>query len=214
MITGATGENVFVWNTDTETMTRVTTPMSGDETDGESYPVAVTAAGVVLFNSTASNLRTDIDGGLWDCLRYDPVDGTITHIFDGACDAASLDGGFVAVRDVSSGASALIDLTLGTAAAFCVNTAGDAADEACAARSVSADGNLVLFVSEATNLGGGGWVFVRDVAGESTRPVTSAGDVTDGLLSADGRYVLFSSAKSDLVADDGNNAEDVFVDAR
>ena len=80
-------------------------------------------------------------------------------------------------------------------------------------RTVSADGGLVLFVSEATNLGGAGSLFVRDVAGGSTAAAGGAGGASDGRLSADGRYVLFSSADSGLVDDDGNNAEDVFVDA-
>jgi hypothetical protein len=89
--------------------------------------------------------------------------------------------------------------------------------------SISGDGRYVLFRSSATNLVAGDTnglddLFVRDCTGLTTKRVSlsSAGVQTNdisymGKISNDGRYVVFSSAASTLVAGDTNVAEDVFI---
>lgn len=90
--------------------------------------------------------------------------------------------------------------------------------------SVSADGSRVAFASEADNLVANdtnGWrdVFVHDfstgsnllVSAEGAGQASGNGLSTDPSISADGRYVAFSSSANNLVAGDTNNAEDVFV---
>lgn len=88
---------------------------------------------------------------------------------------------------------------------------------------ISADGSRVVFVSDATNLVPGdtnGWpdVFVRDLATEQTIRASVAGDGSQAndesggaAISADGRYVVFHSWATNLVADDTNSACDVFL---
>ncbi len=97
---------------------------------------------------------------------------------------------------------------------------------------VSADGRYVLFSSTANNLmvmsNGVPMpvltmpslnVFVRDRASNTTTLVSinlagTGGGNGDSLpvgISTNGQYVLFESVASDLVADDTNNANDVFV---
>lgn len=88
---------------------------------------------------------------------------------------------------------------------------------------ISASGRHVAFTSFASDLvpgdrQGHADVFVRDlVAGTTTRAsVDRAGGNADGdswdpSISADGRYVAFASAASDLAAVDRNGASDVFV---
>lgn len=95
--------------------------------------------------------------------------------------------------------------------------------------SVSADGRFVAFASFATNLVPGDTnglfdVFVRDRASGRTERVSvrSGGAQAkngrngshDPFISADGRYVAFYSDVSDLVPDDTNDADDVFVHDR
>jgi Tol biopolymer transport system component len=95
--------------------------------------------------------------------------------------------------------------------------------------SISADGRYVAFESSATNLVPGDTnhrddVFVRDLVAQTTErvSVSSAGDQeNDGALpqrpvaiSADGRFVAFLSAATNLVADDTNGTPDVFVHDR
>ena len=67
-------------------------------------------------------------------------------------------------------------------------------------------------------LGGGVDVFVRDRKQETTSIVsrTAGGSESNGLsfsatISDDGRFVVFSSDATNLVADDTNGVSDVFV---
>ena len=87
---------------------------------------------------------------------------------------------------------------------------------------ISADGRFVAYASEATNLVAGDTnnaadIFVHDrQTGQTTRAsMTSGGAQANGYsssaaLSADGRYVAFSSDAPDLVAGDTNNTRDIF----
>jgi Tol biopolymer transport system component len=92
------------------------------------------------------------------------------------------------------------------------------------APAISADGQLVAFSSSATNLVAGdsngvGDVFVYDRARKEMSRVSvgpggaeaTGRDSFAPALSGDGRYVAFASDANNLVADDTNNATDVFV---
>src|SRR5438445_704443 len=91
---------------------------------------------------------------------------------------------------------------------------------------LSADGRLVAFQSDATNLVAGDTngatdVFVHDRQTGTTERVSvaSGGSQGDGfsagpVLSADGRLVAFHSTATNLVARDTNGATDVFVHGR
>jgi Tol biopolymer transport system component len=117
------------------------------------------------------------------------------------------------VHDRWSGQTALVSVGIG----------GAAADGASFSPLFSADGRLVAFRSEASNLvtgddNGVSDVFVRDLATGRTERVSVdlAGDDPDAwsyyqTISADGRYVCFQSEASDLVAGDLNSTFDVFV---
>ena len=91
---------------------------------------------------------------------------------------------------------------------------------------ITADGTWTAFTSEASNLVAGDAngvadVFVHDfAAGVTTRvSVDSLGGEANGAsgrpaISADGRWVVFESAASDLVPGDANGASDVFLHDR
>ena len=100
------------------------------------------------------------------------------------------------------------------------------ANASSAAPSISADGRYVAFMSYADNLVAGDTngrydVFVHDrQTGETTR-VSVHSDGTEGdadsslpSISADGRYVAFESAATNLVAGDTNSTWDIFVHDR
>jgi Tol biopolymer transport system component len=90
-------------------------------------------------------------------------------------------------------------------------------------RSVSEGGRFVAFVSGDNNLVANDQnpntdVFVRDVVNGTTSLVTldmnggpMNGFASHPVITPNGRYVAFFSDASDLVADDGNEGEDVFV---
>ncbi len=89
--------------------------------------------------------------------------------------------------------------------------------------SASGDGTLIAFQSDASDLvdnDGNSWtdVFVYDARGQSTAlvSVNTSGtsgnrDSHDPIVSADGRYVLFTSSASDLVSTPVSRNGDVFV---
>ena len=89
---------------------------------------------------------------------------------------------------------------------------------------ISADGRFVAFSSDATNLvpgdtNGAADVFVRDRQTGTTRAgerraqaaPRAMGPATSPAISADGRFVAFSSAATNLVPGDTNGTHDVFV---
>ncbi len=106
-----------------------------------------------------------------------------------------------------------------------VNCAGsDSGNDFSEATSISADGRFVAFQSLASDLvandtNGTLDVFVRDLKTGTTTlvSVNSAGTASGNdfsefsALSSDGRFVVFVSFASDLVANDTNDTADVFV---
>jgi Tol biopolymer transport system component len=96
---------------------------------------------------------------------------------------------------------------------------GDSDDPA-----ISADGQFVVFTSKATNLVEGDTnglsdVFVRNLMTQVTHRVSVSsgeeqaigGGSSEGTISADGRFVAFTSKATNLVASDTNGTFDVFV---
>jgi Tol biopolymer transport system component len=110
-----------------------------------------------------------------------------------------------------------------------VSVAGDGSQgnngASASAPAISADGRYVAFSSYASNLVSGDTngaedVFVHDRETGATERVSVAADGSETgrftsssapSLSADGRYVAFTSGGSNLVPGDGNNSQDVFV---
>ena len=88
---------------------------------------------------------------------------------------------------------------------------------------IAADGRYVLFTSQATNLvrgdTNGKWdAFMRDLRTGVTSRISVSSDGAEGnddsgasAISANGRYVVFSSGANNLVRDDTNDNADVFL---
>lgn len=125
----------------------------------------------------------------------------------------------VFVRDVTADGISMISVHDAS-----VDPQTPAGSSSLAISAISADGTSVVFSSAAGNLvpndtNACSDIFLRDRLGQKTRLVSvnaSGGGPgnnvsTDPVLSADGRYVAFTSYASDLVAGDTNNASDVFV---
>ncbi len=107
-----------------------------------------------------------------------------------------------------------------------VGYAGDEPNGHSISNSISPDGRLVAFWSGADNLVPTDTnhkydVFVRDLqTGQTTRAsvdsneVEANGDSKDPVVSADGRFVVYSSVASNLILGDTNLKEDIFVHDR
>jgi Tol biopolymer transport system component len=104
-----------------------------------------------------------------------------------------------------------------------VSSTGAQANASSSNPALSADGRYVAFYSDATNLVPGDTngvvdIFVRDRRTGTTRraSVSRGGGQANGeswnpTISADGRYVAFHSAATNLVPGDTNDAMDIFV---
>jgi Tol biopolymer transport system component len=115
----------------------------------------------------------------------------------------------------------LRDRTQGTNERISVASAGSQGNGASFASSMSADARLVVFQSAASNLVAGDTngftdVFLRDrVAGTTVRLSLAPGGAeangasTNPVISADGRFVAFTTVATNLFAGDSNNFSDV-----
>ena len=161
---------------------------------------------------------------------------------DSAAPAISADGRFVAFASPASNLVAgdtndrvdvlVQDRDTKATTRVSVASGGTQGNHDSGAPAISADGRLVAFASQASNLVAGDTnaradVFVHDRDTGATTRVSVASDGTQGnagsnnavgsgtpALSADGRFVAFSSGATNLVAGDTNTWADVFVHDR
>jgi flagellin-like hook-associated protein FlgL len=117
----------------------------------------------------------------------------------------------------------LQDTQTGTVVRLSVSTAGVEGNSATNSIAISDDGNYAAFYSTATNLVIGDAnvqndVFIRNIQAGTTElvSVSSAGVQSNGQsdgesISADGRYVVFRSDGTNLVAGDANGVSDIFL---
>jgi Ca2+-binding RTX toxin-like protein len=115
------------------------------------------------------------------------------------------------------------NLQTGAVTLVSANSSGDEGNATSDSASISADGRYVAFASGASNLvpgdtNGDSDVFVKDlqtgaVTLVSRDPAGNQGNLQsyDPSISADGRYVAFTSHASNLVSGDTNGIADVFV---
>ena len=203
---------------------------------------------LVAFESDAGNLAVNDFNGVQDIFVRDMGGGTTTLISatpTGASGNApsfnpklSADGNFVLFESDATNLVAgdtnnrrdvfVRNLQTGTTTLVSVGMSGAGANNSAHAHAISSDGRLAVFDSAASNLvnlptSNQGNIYVRDLIAGTTTLVsinfnnTAGGNNTSpavdtAILSADGRFVAFESAASDLVTNDLNGALfDVFV---
>jgi WD40 repeat protein len=227
--------------------TRVSVASDGTQGDADSFFPAVSANGwVIAFLSRASTLVADDTNGVEDVFVHDQRTGETERVSvatDGTQGdddsynlALSANGRVVAFASeastlVAKDTNGVRDIFVHdrrTAETTRVSVASDGTEANARSSGVvlSADGQVVAFLSEASTLvpddtNGRADIFVHDRrAGETTR-VSVATDGTQGddyslsvALSADGRVVAFISEARTLVPDDTNGRADVFVHDR
>jgi Tol biopolymer transport system component len=190
--------------------------------------------GVLLFpvlfvGSAEASMHCGVVDGVGgpECVEYRQPNGPSFE------PAVSGDGRYVAIRSAASNlvdgdTNGVDDIFVSDLAAFSTSrvsltSAGGQVGGASYEPAISADGRYVAFRSAASGIVAGDSngvadVFVRDrTAGTTERvSVDGAGGQANGAsyvpsVSADGRYVAFQSAASNLVGGDTNGADDVFV---
>ena len=236
--------DVFVIEYASGTIERVNTALDGTESNGASGSSISTNGRYVTFQSSASDLVNGDVNGMADIFLHDRQTSE-TKLISVASDGTQGDGDsswphisptgeYVAFSSVAQNlvpgdtnlfADAFLhNMTLGTTERVSIASGGGAqGDDKSNAVAVSADGNIVVFSSDATNLISVGPaftnIFVRDRSTSSTVQISLAlgGGSPDyqsggGSISADGRYVVFQSQATNLVAAFGNGIWfDIFV---
>jgi hypothetical protein len=164
---------------------RASVSATGGDSNGPSRrPDFSTAGRLVVFESAATNLAPDPNGAVWDIFERDLQTG-LTRLVSAPPDGSGANGD-------SGGAT------------------------------VATSGGLVVFESAATNLGPLDTnrqddVYARPGGGAIQRvSVTATGAEPNGRsfepdVSADGRFVVFTSLADNIVPGDANRVEDVFV---
>lgn len=186
--------DVFVYDTQSGAIERVSVASDSTEADSDSYLPAISSDGrYVAFQSDATNLVPSDTNGATDIFVHDRGTGLTTRM-SVASDGTQGDGDSGAIDPLFPHPPA-----------------------------ISADGRYVAFESDASNLvaGDNNWltdIFVHDCDTDATTIVSVATGGTQGdyqsyaaSISGDGRYVAFESNSANLILGDTNGARDIFV---
>ncbi len=189
-------EDVFVKDRLTDGTTRVSVASDGTEGNDDSYTPTISGNGrFVVFRSLASNLVASDTNGSWDIFVHDrDTDGN--GVFD--------ESGKILTERVS------------------ISSSGSEANSHSYSPSISDDGRYIVFRSNASNLVAGDsnnrWdIFLHDrQAGVTIRVNTSAlGEANNHsyapVISDNGKFVVFESDATNLIAGDTNESKDIFL---
>ena len=190
LVPGDTNATTDVFVRDVDGGTTIRASVGDDESQADSYSYSRRVSGdgnLALFASPASNLVVGDSNGASDIFIRNIVGGTTTRMT--------------------------------------VDTLGGDPNSISQLPNISRNGSYVVFVSSASDLVAGDTngvmdIFWHSIAGGTTERVSIGDDESQGngaavatipAVSNDGRYVLFVSSASNLVANDTNGAADVFL---
>ena len=229
----ATGEVVLVSSSTADTQGNGASTGSAVSADGRYVAFTSAADNLVAgdTNGTSDVFRKDLATGEVVLASSSSV-GAQGNGFSSGCDIsadgryvlfASDAGNLVPGGSFMSGDLFRKDLATGETMLVSSSSAGASGNGfGLGSARLSADGRYAVFSDSSSNLAAGDTngsydIFRKDLATGETVVVSAAGNGTLGngnsfapSISADGRYVLFESGASNLVAGDTNNAEDVF----
>ena len=183
--------DVFLHNRDSGTTNRISINTAGIEGNSHSDTPSISADGNhIAFISRSTNL--------------DPLDPTFN----------ALTGHDIYLHNRVTGQTTLVS----------VNTAGAKGNNRSYWPSISGDGRYITFYSSSTNLvtndtNGLRDIFLRDIQTGLTSRISIStlgiesmgGDSYEPAISANGRYIAFRSKATNLVSNDTNNTDDVFI---
>jgi Tol biopolymer transport system component len=212
---------------------------NGSATGASTRPSLSASGTKVAFDSVATNLALDPNGDVRDVFVRDvPADttrlvsqGPTAEPANGPSSHAAIGGSVVAFQSeasnlVAGDGNGLRDIFArgesGPVVRVSVSADGGDPNGLSSDADISSDGRYVAFVSAASNLvpgddNGVADVFVRDLKNGSTVRVSERGGAdgdgasTAPAISPDGGFVSFASAAKNLVNDDGNGVQDVFL---
>jgi hypothetical protein len=236
--------DIFVKDLNNGSITRVSTDSSGNESNWQSFAISITPDGrYILLGSDATNLVANDTNAAADIFVKDLLSGIIIRAsvsspggqWDGPSYARDItpDGRYIlfqsdATNLVANDTNATTDIFVkdlnnGSTTRISVSNAGIEWDGTSYGTKITSDGRYVLFESDATNLVANDTnattdIFVRDTTNSTTTriSVNNAGIEWNGFsegidITPNGRFVLFDSSATNLVANDTNGRQDVFI---
>jgi hypothetical protein len=236
--------DVFVRDRQANTTSRISVSSDGTQGNDHSADVFISSDGrYVVFASLANNLVPNDTNGWQDIFVRDTLtnitsrvniatDGTQAN--DYSSDTfISADGRYVVFassannlvpNDTNNQADIFVrDRLSGVTSRVSLAFDGSQTNDASTYPSISANGRYCYFASTATNLvpndtNGMQDIFVRDTVMNTTTRINVASDGAQANgpsdlenISADGRYVVFSSLANNLIPNDTNDREDIFL---
>jgi len=203
--------------------------------DGRHVAFISNSTNLVAFDDNASNdvFMRDLDLGVTTMIGVN-TDGEAGNGNTGGF-GISADGRYAGVfsnasdllppgEDTNAAQDAFVrDLDLGVTERVSVSSSGEQADAGGGPATLDGSGRFVAFHSESSNLVDGDDNIATDIFGRDRATgittlltITEAGVQSDGnstgpTLSADGCFVAFNSVATNLVPDDTNGYQDVFI---
>jgi len=243
--------DIFLYDTQTTTTTRVSVDSNGVEGDGPSSLPSISANGrYIAYHSAATNLVTSDTNLSIDLFLYDTQTATTTRVsVDGNGvegnniswkSSISRDGNFIAYLSNASnlisgdtngaGDVFLYNRQTNTTTRVSVTSSGTQATGPSPSvfspgrrPSLSSDGQYIAFGSHLTTIvagdnNGSQDIFVHNTQTATTTRVSVDSNGIEGVapsdqpvISADGRYIAFRSAATNLVVNDTNAWQDIFL---
>lgn len=239
--------DIFVYDRQENTFEIVSLQSDGDASNNNSYEPAISGDGRwVVFCSFANNLVGGDDNNRPDTFLYDRENNQIRRLSDApngddgngnSCGESTINSNGQIVVFISDATNLVISDTNNVRDVFIYNRNDDTVKRITAengqqgaassdAPSISDDGRYIAFQSDAANFVNGDDnnqkdIFVYDRSENDMERVSQRQDGTDNpvgsfypAISGDGRFVVFQSGDSNLVADDNNGKTDVFLHVR
>ena len=221
--------DIFLRDRQTGTTKRINVASNGNQANDISILDSISDDGRYLsYTSKADNLVAGDTNGQSDIFVYDRLEGSTERInlgvngsqANGSSSASALsgDGRYVVYEsDASNLVSGdtngkqdifVYDRQTGTTERVDVANDGTQSNVDSHSASISDDGRYVAFLSDSISNNRESNVFLRDRVEQTTEKLE-----TDSfpVLSGNGEHILFNSSMSNLVANDTNDAGDVFV---
>ena len=183
---------------------------AGDTNSSYDVYVKDLQSGALVLASADSNGKASGAGDSTPCISGDGRYVVYTNSSNALVAGDQDYHDFLYLKDMQTGALTMVSTT----------SSGAAANMGAGNPFLAADGRHLAFNSYSTNLGGPGYqVYMKNLDSGQVSVVSAsaagvAGDADSGYeqqSSSDGRLVIFSSAAGNLVPNDSNHVEDVFV---
>lgn len=153
------GSDVFLHDTETGTTKRISVGENGEQAEAESYQPSISGDGRYIVFTSALLVDGQVRGGVY---LYDQVESHIKWIANGSEPVISLDGSTIAFtahtgrfldNNLDNTKHVIVyDIVSDSAEIISVNDQGEYANGSSYFPSLSAEGNLIGFATDATNL--------------------------------------------------------------